>query len=169
MTSANAAFAAPAPADALTGAGHAAVEVHAVDTDSGVVLDAQVDVLADAEPEVARLTEVALAKLVLLDLEAALEDFLGLRTADGDVHRDLFVTADTKGTDGVAGLACRKPKFRNRRLWIVKGECTVDGCLAAKLLQHLGGSGQSVTRLADTDVEDKLLDAELPHGVLSLL
>lgn len=91
--------------NALTGAGHAAVEVHAVDTNARVVLDAEIDVLADAEAEVARLAEVALAELILLDLEAALENLLGLGATDGDVHRDLFVTADTERADGVPGLA----------------------------------------------------------------
>jgi len=102
----DAALAVAAAADALTGAGHAAVEVHAVDTNTGVVLDAEIDVLADAEAEVAGLREVALAELVLLDLEATLENLLGLGAADGDVDGNLFVTADTKGTDSVAGLAC---------------------------------------------------------------
>lgn len=46
---------------------------------------------------------------------------------------------------------------------------TVDRSLTRQLLEHLGGTGQSVTRLADGDVEDELLDAELPHGVLGLL
>ena len=46
---------------------------------------------------------------------------------------------------------------------------TVDGRLTGQLLEHLGGTGQSVTRLADRDVEDELLDAKLAHGVLSLL
>lgn len=50
-----------------------------------VVLDTQVDVLADTETEVARLAEVALAEFVFLDLQAALENFLGLRAPDGDV------------------------------------------------------------------------------------
>ena len=92
--------------DALTAAAHADIEVHAVDTDSGVVLDAEIDVLADAEAEVAGLGEVALAELVFLDLEATLEDLLSLGAADGDVHGDLLVTTDTEGTDGVSGLAC---------------------------------------------------------------
>lgn len=48
-------------------------------------------------------------------------------------------------------------------------ERTVDRGLTGELLQHLGGTGQSVTRLADADVQDELLDAELPHGVLGLL
>lgn len=69
---------AAAAGDALTRAGHAAVEVHAVDTDGGVVLDTEIDVLADTEAEVAGLGEVALAKLVLLDLETTLENLLGL-------------------------------------------------------------------------------------------
>jgi hypothetical protein len=63
-------------------------------------------VLGDTETEVAGLGEVALAELVLLDLEATLEDLLGLGATDGDVDGDLLVTADTEGTDGVAGLAC---------------------------------------------------------------
>ena len=106
MAGADRALAAAAAGDALTGTGHAAVEVHAVDTDRGVVLDAEIDVLADTEAEVAGLAEVALAQLVLLDLEATLENLLGLRTTDGDVDGDLFVTTDTEGTDGVTGLAC---------------------------------------------------------------
>jgi hypothetical protein len=63
-------------------------------------------VLADTEAEVAGLGEVALAELVFLDLETTLEDLLGLGATDGDVDGDLFVTADTEGTDSVAGLAC---------------------------------------------------------------
>lgn len=84
---------------------HAAVEVHTVDTNAGVVLDTQVDVLADTEAEVTGLGEVPLSQLVLLDLEATLENLLGLGATDGNVNGDLFVTTDTEGTDGVAGLA----------------------------------------------------------------
>lgn len=58
----------------------------------------------------------------------------------------LFVSPDTEGSDGVSGLA-------------------VDGSLTGQLLKHLGRTGQTITRLADGDVEDELLDAELPHGV----
>jgi hypothetical protein len=119
---------AAAASDTLTRAGHAAVEVHAVDTDGRVVLDTKIDVLADTEAEVAGLGEVALAQLVLLDLEATLKNLLSLvirvsRTAlyklvnffcscnylgatDGDVDSNLFVTTDTEGSDGVTGLAC---------------------------------------------------------------
>jgi hypothetical protein len=174
MAGANSALAAAAAADALAGAGHAAVEVHAVDTNGRVVLDAQVDVLADAEAEVARLTEVALAELVLLDLEATLQDLLGLGATDGDVHRDLFVTADTEGTDSVASLAWWRDESVNLSpddfdSAFRQAVLTVDGSLTAQLLEHLGSTGKSVTRLADGNVQDELLDAELPHGVLGLL
>jgi hypothetical protein len=104
----NSALAATAAGDALTGAGHAAVEVHTVDTNGGVVLDTEIDVLGDTETEVASLAEVALAELVLLDLQATLENLLSLGATDGDVDSNLFVTADTEGTDGVAGLAYRE-------------------------------------------------------------
>lgn len=78
MRSTDSALHAAAAGDTLTRAGHAAVEVHAVDTDGRVVLDTKIDVLADTEAEVASLGEVALAKLVLLDLEATLENLLSL-------------------------------------------------------------------------------------------
>lgn len=85
---------------------HAAVEVHSVNTDTRVVLDTKIDVFADTEAEVTGLGEVALPQFVLLDLQATLENFLSLGTTDSDVDGNLFVTADTEGTDGVAGLAC---------------------------------------------------------------
>ncbi len=166
----DAALAASAAGDALTGAGHAAVEVHAVDTDRGVVLDAEINVLADAEAKVTRLAKVALLELVLLDLEAALENLLGLGATDRDVHGNLFVTADAERADGVAGLACL---VSVSSLWKSimgsRGKRTVHGGLTGQLLEHLGGTSKSVTRLADRDVQDELLDAELPHGVLGLL
>lgn len=46
---------------------------------------------------------------------------------------------------------------------------TVDGSLTAQLLEHLGGTSKSVTRLTDRDVQNELLDAELAHGVVDLL
>ena len=125
---------------------HAAVEVHAVDTDRWVVLDTKIDVFRDTEAKVASLAEVALAKFVFLDLQTTLEDFLCLRATDGDMYSDLLITTDTEGTDGEAGFA-------------------VDGCLTAQLLQHFRCSCQSVTRFADGDVEDKLLDAKFAHRV----
>jgi hypothetical protein len=88
VAGANAGLCAATTGDALTRAGHAAVEVHAVDTDGGIVLDTEIDVLADTEAEVASLREVALAELVLLDLQATLENFLGLRIKGQNVPRD---------------------------------------------------------------------------------
>jgi len=109
--------------DTVTGTGHAAVEVHAVDTDRGVILDTKIDVLADTEAEVASLAEVALAELVLLDLEATLKNLLGLLTfppmsVPGSKHTPAF----TEGIDLTLGPRMvtwtaifslrRIPKFR---------------------------------------------------------
>ena len=44
------------------------VEVHTVDTDGGIVLDAQVDVFLDAEAEVAVVREVLTTQFVFADL-----------------------------------------------------------------------------------------------------
>lgn len=84
---------------------HAAVKVHAVDPNGGIVFDAQIDVLADAEPEVARLREVLLPQLVLLHLQPSLQDFLGFGPPDGDVDSNLLVASDTKRSDGVTCFA----------------------------------------------------------------
>lgn len=106
MASANSALAATTAGDTLTRTGHAAVEVHTVDTNGGIVLDAEIDVLVDTEAEVTSLAEIALAELVFLDLEATLQNLLSLGATDRNVDGNLFVTTDTEGTDSVAGLAC---------------------------------------------------------------
>jgi hypothetical protein len=60
---------------------------------------------------------------------------------------DLLVTADTEGSDGVAGLACGTLASRSLTdAWRCR---TVDGALAAQLLEHLSSSGQSVARFTD--------------------
>ena len=101
----NMGLASSALGDTLTRTGHAAVEIHSVNTNSGVVLDTEIDVFADSETEVASLREVTLAELVLLDLQATLENLLSLWSSDGDMDGDLLVTTDTECSDGVSGLA----------------------------------------------------------------
>ena len=125
---------------------HAAVEVHAVDTDGGVVLDTQVDVLADTEAEVAGFREVALAEFVLLDLEATLEDLLSLGATDGNVDGNLFVTTDTEGTDGIAGLAYRSSKLHRLFLLLPPSQVVFEAPYCRQ------GSGRSTAR------------APWPHG-----
>jgi len=134
----------------LARSGHAAVEVHTVNTDRRVVLDSEIDVFADTETEVAGLAEVALAELIFLNLETSLENLLSLRTADSYVDGDLLVTTDTEGSDGVTGFA-------------------VDWGLTAQLFEHLGSTGKSITRLSHRDVEDDLLDPQILHRVGALI
>ena len=112
---------------------HHDVKVHPKDTNTGVISSTEIDVFLDTESKISSLREVPLSKLVLLDFEPTLEDFLGLGATDGDVDGDLFVTTDTECSDGVSSFRC-------------------DGCLAGELFQYLGGSGQPVTRFPDGDV-----------------
>ena len=88
--------------NSTTGSRDLDVEVHTVDTSARVVLDTQIDVLLDAEAETALLTEVSLLELVLLDLEALLQDLLGLLASHGDVASNLVVTADAEASNRVA-------------------------------------------------------------------
>lgn len=132
--------------DTVTGSLHDDVEVHTVDTDAGIVFDSKIDMFLDTEAEGTGVGEVAHLEFVFLDLESLVEDLFGLGASDGAVARDLFVTSDTEGSDGVSGL----------------GE---DGGLASKLFQDLGGSSKSITRLTDTDVQAELVDDHTSHGV----
>merc|ERR1719161_2398651 len=123
------------------------VEVHTVDTSRRVVLEPEVNVLRDTEAERAALAEVLLLQFVLEHLEPTLEDLLRLLAAHGHVARDLLVAAHMPLTDGQASLR-------------------VDRLLVRKLLQHACRARQAITRFTNRDVQDELLDADLPHRVL---
>ena len=71
-------------------------EIHTVDTNGGVVLDTEIDVLLDTEAKVATVREVLGVQFVLLDLEAAVKQLHGLLATDGCVASDLFVTANAE-------------------------------------------------------------------------
>lgn len=102
----------------LTRAAEDDVEVQTIDTDGGIVLDAQIDVFLDAETEVAGGGEVLPTQLVLAHLQATLQNLLSLGAAHRAVDSDLLVTANTERTDRVAGLG---------EHWL----------LTSQLLQHL--------------------------------
>jgi hypothetical protein len=161
---------------------HAAVEVHAVDTNCRVVLDAEIDVLRDAEAEVASVGEVLLAQLVFLDFQATLENLLCFGTTDGDMHGDLLVTTDTEGSDGVAGLAWRRVSMINDPWFHVamlmefsqkealRGAArTVDWRLTRQLLKNFGSTSETITRFADGNVQDEFVNFQLPHRVRALV
>ena len=88
-----------------TRTGQLDVEIHTENTGVGVVLDSEINVLVDTESEVSRIGEVLLHELVLLHLQTALQNLQSLLTTDGDVHRDLLVTADGESTDGETGYS----------------------------------------------------------------
>src|ERR1700731_4179913 len=79
-------------------------ELLTVNTNGRIVLDTKINVFLDTETKVTGSREVTSQKLVLLDLETTLKNFLSLGATDGDVDRDLFVTTDTEGTDGITGF-----------------------------------------------------------------
>ena len=166
-------IASSSPSHSHTRSGHAAVEVHTVDANRRIVLDAQIDVLRDTKSEVASVREVLLAKLVLLDLQTTLEDFLSLRASNGDVYGNLFVSSDTKGTDGVASFAY---EFDSVLMPLrIKSECemgkfhTVDGSLTTQLLKHFGSTSETITRFANRNIENELVDAQLTHRIRALV
>jgi len=58
-----------------------------------------------------------------------------------------FVSANRKGSYSVSSFRCNRG-------------------LASELLQYLGRSCEAIARFADGNVDDKLVDFELLHGVL---
>lgn len=147
---ANASALALAVCDALTAATEDHVEVHTVNASGGVVLDTEIDVLADTEAEGASVREVVALQLKLLDLEALLEELLGLLSADSAVDSNLLVTADAERADSQA---------RAREHW----------GLVAQLLKHLRSTSEAITTFTNADVDAELLHDNLPHGVGGLV
>ena len=92
-----------ASCDSASSAGQHNVEVHAVDSNLRIVLDAQVDVLLDAKSKVSVLREVRCLQLILANLESLLEDLGGLLSTDGDVNGDLLIASDGEGANSVTG------------------------------------------------------------------
>ena len=143
-------------------------------TGRGVIFDAQIDVLINTEAEVAFMrrwhlitrtpkrkrneemlpltsgTEVPLLQLVLLNLKTTLDDLLSSFTAHSHMARNLLITTDSKLAHGVT-------RYR------------VHGVLVRKGLQHLGRTGQTITTLTNTTVDDDLLDEDVTHLVCALL
>merc|ERR1719499_2656589 len=80
------------------------------------------------------LREVDFAQLVLLHLQALLQNLLGLFPPDRHVASDLLIPADAKGADGELGF----------------GE---DRLLLRELLQDLRRPRQAIAALPDADVQ----------------
>jgi hypothetical protein len=124
----NTSLASAALGNTLTRSGHAAVEIHSINTDRRVVLDTEIDMFADSETKVTSLGKVTLAELVFLNLQSTFQDFLGFRTTDSDVHGNLFVTTNTEGTDGVSGLAY---EALSQAMWTEGNYCWLSYCRLA--------------------------------------
>ena len=135
--------------DAATWAGEDNVKIHTVNTGAGVILNAKIDVLRDAESEVSGVAEVHRLELELFHTKTALDEFQCLFPTDSHMACDLLVTADTKLADGVAR----------------SGE---DRLLACELLEHLGGTCKPIPGLADGAVDDELLHVDAPLPCFTL-
>ena len=73
------------------------------------------------------------------------------------MYSNFFVSADTESSDCIT---CLLLETMNESFYLA-----VDGCLTTQLFQYFGSSGQSVTRLSNGNVENELLDFDVPHGV----
>merc|ERR1712156_1226174 len=132
--------------DVVSRSGKHNVEIHSVDTDARIVLDAKIDMFSNTEAKVSGLRKVASFQLVFLHLQTLLQDFFSLGSSHSAMNSNLFVTSDTEGSDS-------KTSFGENR------------CLTSKCFQHFTSTHQSITTLTDTDVDAQFLDANLFHWV----
>ena len=66
----------------------------------------------------------------------------------------------------MAFATARRPAELQHR---IEGMRTVDRCLTAQLFEHLRRSCETITRLSDRDVQNQLVDSQLPHRVGALV
>merc|ERR1719347_355844 len=83
-------------ADIHSWSSHDHVEVHTIDADAWVILDAKINVFLDTKTKVSVLGEVLSSQFVLLHLQSTLKDLLGLGSSDSAVNSDLFISSDTE-------------------------------------------------------------------------
>ncbi len=94
------------------------IEVKAVDTNGGIILDAKINVFLNTKSKVSSVTEVVFPQLIFPNFQSSFKDLFSLGSTDCAVDSNLFVTTDTERSHGVASF----------------GE---DGLLARELFQHL--------------------------------
>lgn len=130
--------------------------------------------LLNTETEAASIAEVSPQKLVLLDLEATLQKLHCLLASHRDVARNLLITPNPERPNRVPSCYIQSQnqsinqsnhEFTNQDRRRERSTFGEDGVLATELLQHLGGSGETITALTNGDVEDELLHLDLPHWV----
>lgn len=80
------------------------VEVETIDSDGGIVLDAQVNVLLNTEAKVSGGGEIVASQLVFTHLQATLEDLLSFGSSHCAVHGNFFIPTNTEAPHGVAGF-----------------------------------------------------------------
>jgi len=136
--------------NSVAGADQHDVEIHAKDACPWIIFQAQVDVLCDAEAEAARVGEVLLLQFKFLHFQTTIENFVGFVATNSHVNGNFLISSNAKCSHSVSSFG-------------------VDRLLVRQLLQNLGGTGQSVARLADAAIDDKLVNLQLAHGVLCLV
>ena len=78
-----------------------------------------------------------------------MEEGISLLSSDSHMHGDLLISLDGETSDSVSGLGLN---------WF----------LTSKILKHLGGLGEFITRLSGTEIENEFLNFDLSHFVVEL-
>merc|ERR1719354_974547 len=120
------------------------IEIHSVDTDAGIVLDAEIDVFSNTETEISSFREVASFQLVLFHFQALFKNFFGLGSPNSAMNCNFLITSDTERSNSESCF----------------GE---HWCLTGKCFQNFTSTHQSVTTFTNTDVDAQFLDSDFLH------
>jgi hypothetical protein len=145
------------------------IKVQAVNADGGVVFDSKINVFLDTKSKISCVTKVVLSQLVFSDFQAPFKDFLCLGPSDSAMYSNLFITADAKRPDSVAGFGedwLLSSKLFQHLEQIKHGYSALH---YKSIRTHLGCSCQSVTRFTNTDVQAQFANAQFAHRVLGLV
>merc|ERR1719228_1900817 len=82
--------------DVVPGTSQDHVKVQTINTDAGVVFDAQIDMFLKAEAKRSHVGETILPQFVFNDLQSFLKDLLRLGSPDGAMTGNLLVTTNTE-------------------------------------------------------------------------
>lgn len=111
------AFASSSESDSASGSLEDDVEVHSEDTGEGVILDAEINMLLDSESETSGIAEVFLLQFSVLNLQASLQDLVGLISSHCHVHCDFFISFNAEASDCEASTGWD---------WLLAGEILQD-------------------------------------------
>merc|ERR1712180_465029 len=80
------------------------IEIHSIDTNAGIVLYPEINMLSNSESKIPCFGKIATTQFILLHLESLFQNFFCFGSSNSAMDGNLLITTNTKGSYGVAGF-----------------------------------------------------------------